>query len=65
VLPSPHCLDTLSLGFGGEPVGTKSWVAVCKGRFEKQVYAGGRSEQGPVGEGRCIREADSRQVRGK
>jgi hypothetical protein len=58
VLPSPHWLATLSPGFAGKQIGTKSWVGVSKGWFEKtgvcekqecataglrkEVYEGGR-----------------------
>jgi hypothetical protein len=35
VVQSPLAHYSLSPGFAGEPTGTKNWVGVCKGQFEK------------------------------
>jgi hypothetical protein len=35
VAQSPLARYCLSSGFMGKPIGTKSWVGMCKGQFEK------------------------------
>jgi hypothetical protein len=55
VAQSPLACYSFSPGFADEPIGTKSWVEVCKGQFEKTGVSEAGVCKGQFEESSCCR----------